>query len=72
MISDQVLSIFTLQGQKGQKLSDIVISKILNKFLSINSEPIKQELLSAVSSIIEKKSFDKDLMKKVLFHGITQ
>jgi hypothetical protein len=72
LISDQVLSIFTLQGQKGQKLSDIVISKILNKFLSINSEPIKQELLSAVSSIIEKKSFDKDLMKKVLFHGITQ
>jgi hypothetical protein len=72
LISDQVLSIFALQGQKGEKLSENVISRICNKFLTINSEPVKQELLSAISSIIEQNSFDRHLIKKVLIHGITQ
>ncbi|EAS05901.2 helicase carboxy-terminal domain protein (macronuclear) [Tetrahymena thermophila SB210] len=71
-ISDQILSIFALQGQKGEKLSKNVISRICNTILIINNEPIKQELLSTISSIIEQNLFDIYLIKKVLIHGITQ
>ena len=58
-ISDQVLSIFALQGQKGERLSSNVINIVCNKFLTTDSQFVKQELSSAISSIITPTVFKK-------------
>ncbi|CAF4022221.1 unnamed protein product, partial [Rotaria sordida] len=51
---DQVLFIFVLQGQKGEKLSPKIISKILDKFSSIENSLIMQQYLSVICSVIKK------------------
>ncbi|CAF4827674.1 unnamed protein product, partial [Rotaria socialis] len=51
---DQVLFIFVLQGQKGENLSPNIISKILDKFSSLDNSLIMQQYLSAICSVIKK------------------
>jgi hypothetical protein len=51
---DQVLFIFVLQGQKGEKLSPMIISKILDKFSSLDNSLIMEQYLSVICSVIKK------------------
>ncbi|CAF4695392.1 unnamed protein product, partial [Rotaria socialis] len=51
---DQVLFIFVLQGQKGEKLSPMIISKILDKFSSLDNSLIMQQYLSVICSVIKR------------------
>ncbi|CAF1567736.1 unnamed protein product, partial [Rotaria sordida] len=51
---DQVLFIFVLQGQKGENLSPMIISKILDKFSSIDNSLIMQQYLTVICSVIKK------------------
>jgi len=70
LISDQVLSILALQIQKGVIITDKAISRICNMFLTSKSESLKEELLFTINSIVRDKLFDRNLIKKVLIHGV--
>jgi hypothetical protein len=62
-----------LQGQKGEELSSKVINKICNKFLTTDSQLVKQELSSAIGSIAGRaNNFDKQLIEKALIYGLTE
>ena len=52
-IEDKILPIFVYLAQKGDKLSQNIIQKILNKISSEKDLMLKQELLSALGSLIE-------------------
>lgn len=71
---DQVLSIFVLIGQKGEKLSLNVIKKILQKITTETDIMIKQELLSSLMSIIQTNTADLSLyrieLEKILSNGL--
>ena len=60
-IEDQSLSIFIYLAQKGEKLSDNIIQKILTKILSERDLMLKQELLSALGSLIQ--THHKDIQR---------
>lgn len=62
-----------MQGQKGEELSSKVINKICNKFLTTDSQLVKQELSSAIGSIAGRaNNFDKQLIEKALIYGLTK
>ena len=71
-IYDQVLSIFVFQGQKGEKLSHNIITKIFNKFLyHLQDINLQHEYLSSIISIIENnEGFDKKLASQILIKGV--
>ncbi|CAF0912014.1 unnamed protein product, partial [Didymodactylos carnosus] len=61
LICDQVLSIFVLHSQKGNKLSKKIFIKILDIFSNIKNPFIMQEYLSVICSFIqEKENFEQE------------
>ncbi|CAF3955624.1 unnamed protein product [Rotaria sp. Silwood2] len=58
-ISDQVLFIFLLQGQRGENLPEGIIRKIIEKFLSIKNPLAMYQYLPFICSIIEKEIYFK-------------
>jgi preprotein translocase subunit SecA len=73
-IEDKVLSIFVYLAQKGEKLCNNIIQKILNKILLEKDIMLKQELLSALGSLIETHHTDikryQGQTEKILVNGI--
>ncbi|CAF2102630.1 unnamed protein product [Rotaria magnacalcarata] len=73
-IEDKVLSIFVYLAQKGEKLCHNIIQKILNKILLEKDIMLKQELLSALGSLIETHHTDikryQQQIEKILVDGI--
>ncbi|CAF4580241.1 unnamed protein product, partial [Rotaria sp. Silwood2] len=73
-IEDKVLLIFVYLAQKGEKLCNNIIQKILNKILLEKDIMLKQELLSALGSLIEThytdiKRFQRQT-EEILVNGI--
>ncbi|CAF1267992.1 unnamed protein product, partial [Didymodactylos carnosus] len=73
-IEDNVLSIFVYLAQKGEKLCNNIVQKILNKILLENDIMLKQELLTALGSLIETHHTDikryQQQTEKILVNGI--
>ncbi len=60
-----------MQGQKGQILSDSIIKKIFINFESTTNQQTKQELSSAIRSIVHKnENFDLAIVQKALIYGL--
>ncbi|CAM4826836.1 unnamed protein product [Rotaria magnacalcarata] len=65
-ICDQVLFIFILEGQKGKKLSENIIRKILDKVLKIENPLAMQQYLSVICSVIEETDYFEYNKRKLL------
>ncbi|CAF1067641.1 unnamed protein product [Didymodactylos carnosus] len=72
LICDQVLFIFILQGQKGEKLPEKIISKMLDKFSSIENPLTIQQYLSVICSIIQKKDCFEYDSKSSFYEKLSQ
>ncbi|CAF4419600.1 unnamed protein product, partial [Didymodactylos carnosus] len=65
-IEDEVFPIFIYLAQKGEKLSENIIKKIMNKISSEHDIMLKQELLTALGSLIETHHVDiKQYQKQI-------
>ncbi|CAF1444874.1 unnamed protein product [Adineta steineri] len=62
-IQDKVLLIFVYLAQKGEKLCENIINKILNRMLTEKDIMLKQEFLSTLGSLIETHKADIKLYK---------
>ncbi|CAF1433891.1 unnamed protein product [Adineta steineri] len=65
-IEDKVLPIFVYMAQKGEKLSQNIINKILNRIATEEDIMLKQELLSALGSLIQTYKTDIKLYKNTI------
>ncbi|CAF4512719.1 unnamed protein product [Didymodactylos carnosus] len=62
-IQDKVLLIFVYLAQKGEKLCENIIKKILNRILTEKDIMLKQEFLSTLGSLIQTHKTDIKLYK---------